>query len=1073
MLKTFIERPVLSTVISIILVILGVLGITTLPITQYPDIAPPTVQVSATYPGANAETILESVVIPLEEQINGVEGMTYITSTATNSGSANIQVFFEQDYDPDIAAVNVQNRVARANPLLPQAVLQTGVTTEKQQTSALMFLSVYSTNEDYDNTFINNYLKINVIPAIQRVNGVGNVNVFGAQDYAMRIWLKPEKLAAYNLVPTDVTAALNEQSLEAAAGSLGENNGEAFSYVLRYGGRFKTEAQYSDIVIKALGNGEFLRLKDVADIELGAQSYASGSITKGYPAMTMGIFQTKGSNAREIIQEIKVILDDIRDEMPAGLEIFVPFDTNNFLNASIEKVVETLVEAFLLVFLVVFIFLQDFRSTLIPAIAVPVSIIGTFFFLNLFGYSINLLTLFALVLAIGIVVDDAIVVVEAVHAKIEEGENDPKKASLEAMHEIAGAIISITLVMAAVFIPVTFVQGPTGVFYEQFGLTLIVAISISAVNALTLSPALCALLLKGHQEKEDKKGSNPGLMQRFFNGFNRGFKATVERYGRSIHFLYRHKWITAAVLVLAGIGIWWSASSLPTGFVPDEDRGIVFLNIELPPGSSIDRTQQVNEGLYDGLAAIPGVQGGIVVGGRSFLGGQGSNFGLGVIRLDDWDEREADSLSIQSIIGKMFAVAADIPEANIVFFAPPSIPGFGRSTGVEVNLLDRSGGSFTDLDDTNQEFIGKLGQRPEIQYAQSSFNTRYPQYEIEINVPRAKELGVSVSNIFSTLQGYIGSIFAADFSRFGKQYRVYVQALPEDRADASALDQLYVRTQSGAMSPITEFMELKRVYGPQSVTRFNLFNSTTVTAAPNAGFSSGDAIAAVEELVGDLPGNYTTAYSGLTREEVSAGNQTTTIFLLSILFVYFFLAAQYESYLLPFSVLFSLPLGVFGAYITTQLMGLQNNIYFQIALIMLLGLLAKNAILIVEFALQRRRNGASIFDAAVEGAEARLRPILMTSFAFILGLMPLVLASGVGAEGNRSIGTGAVGGLLIGTVLGVFVIPILFMLFQWLHEKISGAPEVIGGYSSSEETLGSGEASRSNATSKIPKATDK
>ena len=1040
MLKTFIERPVLSTVISIIIVILGILGVTALPITQYPDIAPPTIQVSATYPGANAETILESVVIPLEEQINGVEGMTYLTSTATNSGTASIQVFFDQDVDADIAAVNVQNRVARANPLLPQAVLQTGVTTQKQQSSALMFLSVYSSNEDYDDTFIQNYLKINVIPEIQRVNGVGDVNVFGGKDYAMRIWLKPEKLAAYGLIPTDVTAALREQSLEAAAGALGENNGEAFSYTIKYGGQFKTEAQYSDIVLKALGNGEFLMLGDVADVELGAQSYSGSSVTRGNPAVSMGIYQTKGSNAREIITEVKKVLDDVKEELPEGMDIFIPYDTNNFLNASIEKVVTTLAEAFLLVFLVVFIFLQDFRSTLIPAIAVPVSIIGTFFFLNLFGYSINLLTLFALVLAIGIVVDDAIVVVEAVHAKIDKGEKNPKKASLEAMHEISGAIISITLVMAAVFIPVTFVQGPTGVFYEQFGVTLIVAIVISAVNALTLSPALCALFLKGHDEKESGKGKKPGFVQRFFDGFNRGFDATIKKYGKSVHFLYRHKWITAAILILAGAGIWWSSSTLKTGFVPDEDRGIIFLNVELPAGSSIDRTHQVNQKLYEGLIKIPGVQAGTVVEGRSFLGGAGSNFGLGFIRLEDWGERDADSLSIETITGKMFGVAAQIPEANIVFFAPPSIPGFGSSAGVEVNLLDRSGGTFEDLDATNQDFIGKLSQRPEIQYAQSSFNTRYPQYELELNVPLAKELGVSISSIFSTLQGYIGSIFASDFSRFGKQYRVYVQALPQDRADKSALDQLYVRTQSGEMTPITQFVNLKRVYGPQSVTRFNLFNSTTVSAATNPGYSSGDAIKAVQEVASELPANYSTAYSGLTREEVNAGNQTTTIFMLSILFVYFLLAAQYESYLLPFSILLSLPLGVFGAYITTQLAGLQNNIYFQIALIMLLGLLAKNAILIVEFALQRRRNGESILDAAINGAEARLRPILMTSFAFILGLMPLVLASGVGAKGNRSIGTGAVGGLLIGTVLGVFVIPILFILFQWLQEKISGDP---------------------------------
>jgi HAE1 family hydrophobic/amphiphilic exporter-1 len=1039
MLKTFIERPVLSTVISVIIVILGVLGLTALPITQYPDIAPPTVTVNANYPGANAETILESVIIPLEEQINGVEGMTYLTSTASNTGAASITVFFDQNVDPDIAAVNVQNRVSRASPLLPQAVLQTGVTTQKQQNSALMYMSFYSTNPDYNDTFIQNYLKINIIPELQRVNGVGNVSVFGAKDYAMRIWLKPEKLAAYGLIPTDVTAALQEQSLEAAAGSLGENAGEAFSYVIKYGGRFKTEEQYSNIIIKALGNGQFLRLNDVAKVELGAQSYSGGGSTMGNPAVNLGIFQTKGSNARDIILEIEQRLEKVKGDLPKGIELFVPYNTNNFLNASIEKVVTTLAEAFLLVFLVVFIFLQDFRSTLIPAISVPVSIIGTFFFLNLFGYSINLLTLFALVLAIGIVVDDAIVVVEAVHAKIDEGEHDPKKATVEAMHDISGAIISITLVMAAVFIPVTFVQGPTGVFYEQFGVTLIVAIVISAINALTLSPALCALFLKGHDDKQGSK--KKGFLGRFFDGFNRGFNATVKKYGKSLYFLYRNKWITAVALLAAVGAIYYSSSVLPTGFVPDEDRGIIFLNVELPAGSSIDRTHQVNKKLYEKITKIPGVKGGSVIEGRSFLGGEGSNNGLGFIRLDDWNEREADSLSIKSITGQMFAIAATIPEANILFFAPPSIPGFGSSAGVEVNLLDRSGGSFSKLDETTQDFIAKLTQRPEIQYAQSSFNTNYPQYEIELNTALAKELGVPISSIFSTLQGYIGGIFAADFSRFGKQYRVYVQALPEDRAELKDLDKLYVRTGTGEMTPITAFVTLKKVYGPQSVTRFNLYNSTKLTAAPNPGFSSGDAIKAVEEVAATLPSNYSTAYSGLTREEVDAGNQTTTIFLLSLVFVYFLLAAQYESYLIPFSVLLSLPLGVFGAYFTTQMAGLENNIYFQIALIMLLGLLAKNAILIVEFALQRRRNGEDLVDAAINGAEARLRPILMTSFAFILGLTPLVLANGVGAAGNRSIGTGAVGGLLVGTVLGVFVIPILFIFFQWLQEKISGAPK--------------------------------
>ena len=1040
MLKTFIERPVLSTVISIIIVVLGAISITSLPIEEYPDIAPPTIKVLASYPGANAETVLESVIIPIEEQINGVEGMTYITSTASNNGTAEITVYFNQEIDADIAAVNVQNRVSRATPLLPQEVVQTGVTTQKQETSALMFISMYSESEDYDATFIQNYLKINVIPAMQRISGVGDVSLFSQQDYAMRIWLKPEKLASYGLIPSDIQAVLQEQNLEAAAGSLGENNGEAFSYTLTYSGRFKEQQQYGDIIIKALGNGQFLRLDDVATIELDAQSYAANAESLGNPAVFMGIFQTKGSNAREIIENIKVTLESVKKDLPEGLDVFVPYDTSLFLNASIEKVLTTLLEAFILVFLVVFLFLQDFRSTLIPAIAVPVSIIGTFFFLSVFGYSINLLTLFALVLAIGIVVDDAIVVVEAVHAKMDEGEKDPKKATLTAMNEISGAIISITLVMAAVFIPVTFVTGPTGVFYEQFGVTLIIAILISAVNALTLSPALCALLLKSHKDDEELKGKGP--LKRFYALFNRGFNATVTRYGHSLAFLYRKKWMPVLLLALAIVGIVWASNTTPTGFVPNEDRGIIFANIELPAGSSLDRTNAVTTDLYDRINGLDGVVAVNFIKGRSLLSGAGSNYGFGIIKLANWEEREDPSLSATAITGKLFGLVANIPEAKIIFFSPPSIRGFGNSSGFEVNLLDKFGGEFKDLDKANKEFAAALMSHPEIKYAQSSFNTEYPQYEMEINVPLAKEKGVPINSIFSTLQGYIGGIYASDFSKFGKQFRVYIQALPDDRAGVEDLNSMYVRTDSGEMTPITQFVNLERVYGPQSVTRFNLFNSTSITGATNEGFSTGDAIRIIDEEVAKLPNNYTVAYSGLTREEVNAGNQTAFIFGLSILFVYFLLSAQYESYLLPFAVILSLPFGVFGAYISTKLFGLENNIYFQIALIMLIGLLAKNAILIVEFALARRKNGEDIVSAAINGAKSRLRPILMTSFAFILGLMPLVLAKGVGSEGNNSIGTGAVGGMLIGTILGVFVIPVLFILFQWLQERISSKPAV-------------------------------
>jgi len=729
------------------------------------------------------------------------------------------------------------------------------------------------------------------------------------------------------------------------------------------------------------------------------------------------------------------------NNLPKGIKISIPMDSSLFLTASIDKVIITLIEAFLLVFLVVFVFLQDLRSTLIPAIAVPVSIIGTFFFLNLFGYSINLLTLFALVLAIGIVVDDAIVVVEAVHTKLDHGEKNAKKATLTAMHEIAGAIVSITLVMVAVFIPVTFVEGSTGVFYKQFGITLIIAILISAVNALTLSPALCALLLKSHNEEEELKSKNP--IQRFHALFNLGFNATVSKYENALKFLFKRKWIPILLLMIAVVGIFWASNTTPTGFVPNEDRSMILANIELPVGASLDRTNEIVQELYDKSRNLPAIEDAGFIQGRSLISGAGSNYGMAFIKLKDLSERSDPSLSTDATTGKLFGIASTIKGANIIFFTPPSIPGFGFSGGFEVNLLDRFGGEFTELDKVNKAFIQSLMKHPEIKYAQSSFNTNYPQYEMEVNVPLAKEKGVSINSIFSALQGYIGGVYASDFARFGKQFRVYIQALPEDRANIDDLNSMYVRTDNGEMTPITQFVTLKRVYGPQSVTRFNLFNSTKLSGGTNPGYSSGDAIRVIEEEVAKLPSNYAVDYSGLTREEINAGNQTTFIFILSILFVYFLLCAQYESYFLPFAVICSLPLGIFGAYFSTKMMGLENNIYFQIALIMLVGLLAKNAILIVEFAVQRRRQGETLLDAAINGAKTRLRPILMTSFAFVFGLMPLVLTKGVGHEGNNSIGTGAVGGLFIGTILGIFVIPVLFILFQWLQEKITGKTPVI------------------------------
>ncbi|MGL4585243.1 MAG: efflux RND transporter permease subunit, partial [Flavobacterium sp.] len=846
MLKTFIERPVLSTVISILIVILGVLGLSVLPVTQYPDIAPPTVQIMASYPGANAETVMQSVIIPIEEQVNGVENMDYITSTASNDGSASIQVVFKQGVDPDIAAVNVQNRVARATPLLPAEVTRSGVTTQKQQTSALMFLSFYSTSANYDNIFIQNFMNINVIPELKRVSGVGDATPFGSFNYSMRIWIDPAKMKAYGLVPSDVVRVLNEQSLEAAAGQLGEANAEAFQYVIKYSGKYKTIEQYEGIVIKSLPNGQILTLKDVAKVELGAQSYIGKSELNGHDAVAMAVYQTPGSNAQEIILNLHAKLEELSKSFPEGIEYKVLMDTNEFLDASISKVIHTLIEAFILVFVVVYIFLQDFRSTLIPLIAVPVAIVGTFFFLNVFGFSINLLTLFALVLAIGIVVDDAIVVVEAVHAKMEETGQDAKEASVNTMGEISGAIVSITLVMSAVFIPVTFIPGPTGVFYKQFGITLIVAILISAVNALTLSPALCAVFLKQHDHHEGKKRN---FVQRFFDAFNVGFNNLTHKYGNSFKFLLKHKWLTFVILGGCLALTFFFNKTMPSGFVPNEDRGFIMGNVELPAGASQDRVASLLQEYSKIAQQIPGVDAVNIINGYSIINGQGSNYGMVLMKLKDFSERTTPDVATDAIIGKLFGIAAtQFQDARMIFFQPPSIPGFGMSSGFEMKLLDKTGGKLTDFDQKSKEYLGALMQRPEIMYAQSSFNTNYAQYELELNIPRAKESGVLVSDIFSALQGYIGGIYAADFTRFGKQYRVMVQSSPENRNNTASLNEIYVRTASGVMTPVTQFVNLKKVYGPQSVNRYNLFTSSNVTGAPKPGYSSGDAIKAVQEV---------------------------------------------------------------------------------------------------------------------------------------------------------------------------------------------------------------------------------
>jgi HAE1 family hydrophobic/amphiphilic exporter-1 len=1031
MFKKFIEKPVLSTVISILIVILGILGLVAIPVSQYPDIAPPTVQVSASYQGANADVVLNNVVIPLEEQINGVEDMTYMTSTAGNDGTATITVYFKLGTNPDLAAVNVQNRVSRATSLLPAEVNRAGVVTTKRQASNLLIFNLYSEDSTYDQTFLQNYANINLIPQIKRIKGVGDATAFGLMDYSMRIWLKPDVMASYGLVPDDVNKALAEQNIEAAPGQFGEQGNQSYQYTIKYKGRLKEEKEFGDIVIRVGENGEVLRLNDVARIELGAQNYASSVRVNGKFGLGVAVNQTAGSNAQEVIEGTLKVLDEAKASFPKGVKYTTIVNVNDFLDASIEKVFHTLIEAFILVFLVVFLFLQDFRSTLIPAISVPVAIIGTFFFLNLFGFSINLLTLFALVLAIGIVVDDAIVVVEAVHAKLDEGYKSSKKATIDAMDDITGAIISITLVMAAVFVPVSFIQGSTGVFYKQFGLTLAISIILSAVNALTLSPALCALLLKPHKEAHGQKTT---FRMRFNTAFNTAFGKMTNRYKRSVSFLSRKKWMVVAILLLFTGLLVWGMKTTPKGFVPAEDMGTIFSDITLAPGTSRERTEEVLTEIDNIVRSIPETKFTLRVAGRSIISGSGSSYGMVLARMKLWNERQRD---VKTVIEELFKKTGHIKDAKIIFFSPPTIQGFGNTAGFEFQLQDKSGGDINEFNNVAQNFLGALAQRPEIQYATTSFNPNFPQYQIDVNVPKIKQAGMTMSDVLSVLQGYYGGVYASNFNKFGKQYRVIYQAEANSRENIQSLNSIYVRNAAGEMAPISEFITMKQVYGPQVISRFNLFTAIAVTGVPNKGYSSGDAMKAIEEVAKtSLPAGYSYEYSGLTREESAGGNQTLFIFLLVVVFVYFLLCAQYESYILPLAVLISLPIGLSGVFIFDKLFEVDNNIYTQITIVMLVGLLAKNAILIVEYALDRRKNGMSIVEAAVSGATARLRPILMTSFAFIFGLLPLMLSTGVGAAGNTSIGTGAVGGMLIGTIFGVLVIPVLFIVFQRLQERV-------------------------------------
>jgi HAE1 family hydrophobic/amphiphilic exporter-1 len=1036
MLKRFIDRPVLSTVISVLIVLLGILGMVKLPISQYPDISPPTVQVSATYSGANADVVLKSVIVPLEQQINGVQGMTYITSSASNTGSASISVYFAVGTNPDEAAVDVQNRVSSATNLLPIEVINAGVTVRKQQSSNLLIISLYSDNPAYDQTFLQNYAAINVIPLLQRVNGVGAASVFGsAMTYSMRIWLKPDLMAIYSITPTDISNALNEQNLDAAPGKFGENDNQSFQYVITYKGRLQSPEEFGNIIIRTTGQGQYLRLKDLARLELGAQTYTGSTSTDGKQSVGISISQTPGSNARDVINDSKKVIEKAALSFPTGIKFLYLVDINQFLDASIVKVIRTLIECFLLVFLVIFIFLQDFRSTIIHGVSVPVAITGTFFFLYLFGFSINLLTLFAMVLAIGIVVDDAIVVVEAVHAKLESGYKSSHKAAVDAMGEISGAIVSITLVMAAVFIPVTFVTGSAGVFYKQFGVALAVAIMISAVNALTLCPALAAMFLKPSDHGKDNQKKT--VMQRFHAGFNAGYNSLTVKYASSINFLSEKKWIVIISIVLFGGGFYLLMKSTPSSFVPNEDMGTIYVNITLPPASTMERVQVVAKKIDSISRTIPQVANTMRTMGQNFIGGSGSSYGMVILRLIPWDQRKG--ITNNDVIKELAKKTTNIREANINFMSQPTITGFGTSGGFTFQLEDKGGHTTAEFYKVSQTFLAALNSRPEIQYATTSFNPNFPQYQLDVNVAKCKEAGVSVNDVLNTMQVFYGSSYASNFNEFGQQYKVIIQADTNYRASPSGLNKISIKTSSGSMAAINEFITLTRIYGPESVTRFNLFSSMSVNGSPNDAYSTGQSLTAIQEVAAkDLPAGYGFEYSGISREEQNSGSQTLYIFILCLAFVYLLLSAQYESYLLPFAVLLSLPVGLSGVFVFAKIFGLDNNIYVQISVIMLIGLLAKNAILIITFALERRKKGMAILEAAIEGAKARLRPILMTSFAFVFGLMPLMFSTGVGANGNKSIGTGAIGGMLFGTLLGVFVTPVLFVIFQTIQEKFKG-----------------------------------
>lgn len=1049
----FIKRPVLSTVISIFFVLLGIIGLISLPIEQYPNIAPPTISIQTFYQGADAQTVLNSVITPLEESINGVENMTYMESTATNAGMAMITVYFKQGADPNMAAVNVQNRVSQAQALLPAEVTRVGVTVSKRQSSNVVMYSLTTDDGRYDDEFLTNYNNINIVPMLKRINGVGDVQTPGMKTYSMRIWLQPDKMKQHKLVPSDVSMALAEQNIEAAPGSFGEQSNQKFEYTMRYKGRLKTPEEYGNIIISSNTNGHTVHLRDVAKVELGGLQYSVMMKNNSRPAVIGMVNQVAGSNATQIADDVKTALADAQKQMPPGMKVTIEQDVTEFLFASIEEVVFTLFITLLLVFFVVYIFLQDIRSTLIPMIAVPVALIGTFFFLWVFGFSINLLTLSALLLAIAIVVDDAIVVVEAVHAKLDLGYKSALTAAIDAMNEISGAIISITLVMAAVFVPVSFMGGTSGTFYREFGVTMAVSIVISALNALTLSPALCAIFLKPHSKDEHKKLSR---VDRFHMAFNTQYDKINTKYQKIVEKIINHRWISSLAVILGIVALVVTMKFTQTGLVPNEDTGTLFAMISLPPGTSQVETQKVTDQVDKMLASNPYIERREQIVGYNFMAGQGSNQSTFIIKLKPFAERKygmidriksvfdgagiaglfIDPTSSNMILGMIYKQTASIKGAQIIAFGSPMIPGYGLTNGVSFVLQDKTGGDLNKFYKVAQDYLAALNKRPEFSRALTTYNPNYPQYMVDVDVAKAKQAGTSPAAILSVLQGYYGGMYASNFNAYGKLFRVMIQGTVESRMSESGLTNIYVRT-AGGMAPVSEFCTLKRVYGPSNITRFNLFTSIAINATPADGYSSGQAIQAAEEVAKQvLPQGYGYEFSGLTRSEKEASNSTAMIFVLCIVFVYLILSAQYESYILPLAVILSIPIGLAGAFIFTLIFGHNNDIYMQISLIMLIGLLAKNAILIVEFALERRRTGMAIKYAAILGAGARLRPILMTSLAMIIGLLPLMFASGVGRNGNQTLGAAAVGGMLIGTLCQVFVVPALFAFFQYIQERV-------------------------------------